>query len=60
VDDDPVVGPDRVGLEAELVADAGGQGERPGGVDAAAEGGEDAKPPVADLVAEALDDDRAV
>ena len=43
-----------------LVADAGRQGERPGGVHAPAEGREHAEAPVADLVAEALDDDRAV
>ena len=36
------------------------QRERPGGVDAAAERREDAEAPVADLVAEALDDDRRV
>ncbi len=60
VDDDAVVGPDRVGLEVALGADLAGQGEAPGGVDAAAVGGEDAESPVADLVAEALDDDRLV
>ena len=60
VDDDAVVGPDRVGLEVALVADFPGQGEAPGGVDAAAVGGEDAEAPVADLVAEALDHDRLV
>ena len=60
VDDDPVVGPDRVGLEVALGADLGGQRQAPGGVDAAAEGREDAEPPVADLVAEALDHDRLV
>ena len=37
VDDDPVVGPDRVRLQAVLLADAGGQREAPGGVHAAAE-----------------------
>src|SRR5262249_29783858 len=36
------------------------EGQAPGGVDAAAERAEHAQPPVADLVAEALDDDRAV
>ena len=36
------------------------QREPPGGVDAAAERAEDAQPPVADLVAEALDHDRPV
>ena len=60
VDDDAVVGPDRVRLEVALVADLGGEREAPGGVDAAAEGREDAEAPVADLVAEALDDDRLV
>ena len=58
--DDPVVGGDRVGLEVEALTDPRGEGERPGGVDATAVGGEDADPPVADLVAEALDDDRAL
>ena len=60
VDDDPVVGPDRVGLQAELVADARAERQAPRGVDAPAVGREHAQPPVADLVAEALDDDRAV
>ena len=60
VDDDPVVGPDRVGLEVALGADLGRERQAPGGVDPAAVGGEDAEPPVADLVAEALDDDRLV
>src|SRR6185503_15130412 len=36
------------------------QGETPGGVDATAERREHAEAPVADLVAEALDDDRLV
>ena len=60
VDDDAFVGPDRVGLEFALGADLGGEGEAPGGVDAAAVGREDAEAPVADLVAEALDHDRLV
>jgi hypothetical protein len=60
VHDDPVVGVDRVGFEAELVADPRAEGQRPGGVDAPAERRQHAQPPVADLVAEALDDDRAV
>ena len=38
----------------------GRERQPPGGVDAAAEGREDAEAPVADLVAEALDDDRLV
>ena len=60
VDDDPVVGPDRVGLEPVLLADPRAQREAPRGVDPAAERREHAQAPVADLVAEALDDDRAV
>src|SRR5690349_17865310 len=60
VDDAAVVGPDRVGLEVALVADLGGEREAPSGVDATAVGREDAEAPVADLVAEALDDDRLV
>ena len=50
----------RVGLEAEALAHARGQGEAPGGVHAPAVGREDAQPPVADLVAEALEHDRAL
>ena len=57
---DPVVGPDRVHLEPERVAQACGEGERPGRVHPAAEGRQDAEPPVADLVAEALDDNRPI
>ena len=60
VDDDAVVGPDRVGLEVALVADFARQREAPGGVHAAAVRGEDAEAPVADLVAEALHHDRLV
>ena len=60
VDDDPVVGPDRVGLEVVLVADPGRERQAPGGVHAPAAGREHAEAPVADLVAEALDDDRLV
>jgi hypothetical protein len=60
VDDDPVVRPDRVGLEAELVADARAQSQSPGGVDASAERRQHAQAPVADLVAEPLDHDRPV
>src|SRR5260221_12000959 len=60
MDDDAVVGPDRVCLELELLADLLSQRQPPGGVDAAAEGREQAEAPVADLVAEALDYDRLV
>ena len=56
--DDPVVGPDRVGVDPEALVDARRQREPPGGVHAAAEGREQAQPPVADLVAEALQHDR--
>jgi hypothetical protein len=60
MDDDPVVRPDRVGFEPQLLADPGAEREPPGGVDAAAERREHAQAPVADLVAEALDHDRTV
>ena len=43
-----------------VVGEAALDGHRPRGVDGRAERAEDADPPVADLVAEALDDDRAV
>ena len=58
--DDAVVGGDDVGLEPEALAHARGQREPPGGVHAPAVGGEDAQPPVADLVAKALEHDRAL
>ena len=57
---DPVVRPDRLRLDAERVAQPRGDRHRPRRVHAAAERREDADAPVADLVAEALDDDRAV
>ena len=60
VDDDAVVRPDRVGLEAEGVTDAGRERQRPRRVHAPAVGREDHQPPVADLVAEPLDDQRPV
>ena len=60
MDGDPVVRPERLHLEAERVAQPGSERERPGRMHARAEGREDADPPVADLVLEALDDDRAV
>ena len=60
VDRDPVVRPDRVGVEAERLAHAGRERERPGRVHPGSERRQDAEPPVADLVAEALDDDRPV
>ena len=60
VDRDPVVRPDRLRLEPERRSQPRAERQRPRRVHAAAERREDAEPPVADLVAEALDDDRAV
>jgi hypothetical protein len=60
MDDDPVVGVDGVRLEPDLLADPGAQRQRPGGVDAASVRAEHAQAPVADLVAEPFDHDRAV
>src|SRR5918996_373456 len=60
VEREPVVRPDEVHLDAERLAQAGGERERPRRVHPPAEGREDAEAPVADLVAEALDDDGAV
>ena len=60
VERDPVVRPERLHLGAERVAQPGRQRHRPRRVDAPAERRQDADPPVADLVAEPLDDDGAV
>ena len=57
---DAVVRPDRLHLEPERVAQARAERHRPRRVHARAERRQDAEAPVADLVAEALDDDRAV
>ena len=57
---DPVVRPERLHLERERVAQLRLERHRPRRVDAAAERGQDADPPVADLVAEPLDDDGPV
>ncbi len=57
---DPVVAVHRLDLDPEALAHPGGDGQRPRRVHLPAEGGEHRDPPVADLVAEALDDDRAV
>ena len=59
-DDDAVVAPHRLDRQVELVGQPAFDRHRPRGVDGRAERAEDAHPPVADLVAEALDDDRAV
>ena len=60
VERDAVVRPDRLHLEAERLAQPRADSHRPRRVDARTERREDADAPVADLVAEALDDDRAV
>ena len=60
VEGDAVVRPDRLHLEAERLAEPRADGHRPRRVDARAERREDADAPVADLVAEPLDDDGAV
>ena len=60
VHDDPVVGPQRLGVDAVLGAQPRADRQCPRSVDARAEGCEHAETPVADLVAEALDDDRAI
>ncbi len=60
MDDDPVVGVDRVGLQAVGVADPRGERKRPRRVHPPAVRAEDAQPPVADLVAEAFDDEGAI
>ncbi len=59
-DRDPVVRPDRLHLDAEALAEPRLDGQRPRRVDAAAERAEDHEPPVAELVAEALDDEPPV
>jgi hypothetical protein len=60
MDRDPVVRPDRVGVEPERLANAGRERQRPGRVHPGAERRQDAEPPVADLVSKTLDDDRAI
>ena len=60
VEGDPVVRPDRLGFEPEGIAETRGQRHPPRRMHAAAERRQDADAPVADLVAEALDDDRAI
>ena len=57
---DPVVRPQRLHVDVQGLAQPRSQRHRPRSVHAAAEGREDADPPVPDLVAEALDDDRPV
>jgi len=57
---DAVVRPDGLHLEAERVAEPRPEREAPGRMHARSERRQDADAPVADLVAEALDDDRPV
>ena len=57
---DAVVGPQHLDRQAEPLVEARSERERPRRVHLRAERREDADAPVADLVAEALDDDRAV
>ena len=57
---DAVVGVHDLGVHAVPLGEPGAEGERPRGVHLGAEGGVHDDPPVAQLVAEALDDDRAV
>ncbi len=57
---DAVVGVHGLGIHAVPLGQAGAERERPGGVDLGTEGRVDHDPPVAQLVAEALDDDGAV
>src|SRR5205823_9940280 len=52
--------PDRLRVDAKRLLQPRGDRHRPGRMHAAAERREDADAPVADLVPEALDDDRAV
>ena len=59
-DRDAVVRPDGLDLEPEPLPDARLERQRPRRVHAAAERAQDAQPPVAELVAEALDDDPLV
>ncbi len=59
-DRDAVVGPDRLDLEAEALREPGLERHRPRRVDPAAERRQDDEAPVAQLVAEALDDDAPV
>ncbi len=56
---EPVVRPERLDVDAELAADLGGDGHAPGRVDAPAARRQHTDAPVAELVADALDDDRS-
>ncbi len=58
-DHDPVVAPHRLDRQIETIHEAALDGHRPRRVDRSAERAQQAHPPVADLVAEALDHDRA-
>ena len=58
--DDPVVGPQHLRAGPETLLHPSLDRERPGRMHARAERGQDADPPVAQLVAEAFDDDRPI
>ena len=57
---DAVVGGHRLGVDAVALAQPGVDGQRPGGVHGCAVGGVHHQPPVAELVAEPLDEDGGV
>ena len=57
---DAVIAPHEIDLAPPLLAEPGLQRHRPRGVNLRTERREHAHPPIADLVAEALDDDRAI
>src|SRR4029079_7950670 len=60
MEDDPVVRPQRMRLDAVLLAQQRSQRESPARVHASTEGREHAQAPGDDIIAEALDDDRAI
>ena len=57
---DPIVAPDNVDRSIVSLAEAGGQSHGPRGMHLGSEGRQQHDPPVADLIAEALHDDRVV
>ena len=59
-DHEPIVRPHHLDVDAGLIADARGGRHRPGRVDAAAERRQHRDAPVAEIVARALDHDRAI
>ena len=57
---EPVIAPHRLGLDAQLAANARAHRHRPGRMDAAPERRQDEDPPVAEIVARAFDEQRAI